>query len=224
MNTASSGSGRIDRAKALPSGEFRTKLIKITEHVQICGRTRHRRKRSARERGGREGPGIPTRGGRLNRLAAGEPRGCGCWGATESISIMRRCWSGLTTQKMSLGQKGKPEEAPSSASGGCGPRSRQTLRDVSRPSSSERLRPTASLPLTGAVQISGHKNMFDMVESFDTVGDIEMIEHGTKRRLRITDIVKATGLSNTTLIRYEEEGKLPRAKRGRPQMANLHSE
>jgi len=33
------------------------------------------------------------------------------------------------------------------------------------------------------------------------------------KKLRITDIVKATGLSKSTLIRYEAEGKLPRAKR-----------
>lgn len=32
-------------------------------------------------------------------------------------------------------------------------------------------------------------------------------------KLRIDDIVKATGLGKSTLIRYEKEGKISRAKR-----------
>jgi DNA-binding transcriptional MerR regulator len=35
----------------------------------------------------------------------------------------------------------------------------------------------------------------------------------TGKKLRITDVAKATGLSKSTLIRYEEEGKLPKARR-----------
>lgn len=35
----------------------------------------------------------------------------------------------------------------------------------------------------------------------------------TPRKLRITDVAKAAGLSKSTLIRYEEEGKLPKARR-----------
>lgn len=50
MNTALSGSGRIDSANALPSGELRgrTKLIKITEHSRADG-----------ARLGRQSTGLP---------------------------------------------------------------------------------------------------------------------------------------------------------------------
>lgn len=33
------------------------------------------------------------------------------------------------------------------------------------------------------------------------------------KKLRMGDVVKATGLSKSTLIRYEQEGTLPAAKR-----------
>ena len=33
------------------------------------------------------------------------------------------------------------------------------------------------------------------------------------KKLRITDVAKVTGLSKSTLIRYEDEGKLPKARR-----------
>lgn len=34
-----------------------------------------------------------------------------------------------------------------------------------------------------------------------------------RKKLRITDLARSTGLSKSTLIRYEEEGKLPKACR-----------
>lgn len=48
----------------------------------------------------------------------------------------------------------------------------------------------------------------------DTLGIVDSIKQPSMPKiLRITDIVKATGLSKSTLLRYEEEGKFPRAKR-----------
>ncbi len=46
------------------------------------------------------------------------------------------------------------------------------------------------------------------VDTIGTFGSCDMAE-----RLRMADIVKATGLSKTTIIRYEETGKIPTAKR-----------
>lgn len=65
--------------------------------------------------------------------------------------------------------------------------------------------------------MSGIEKARETVDIFDTIGILGGRE-ATKRfemtkKLRITDIVKATGLSKSTLIRYEKEGKLPRAKR-----------
>jgi DNA-binding transcriptional MerR regulator len=50
--------------------------------------------------------------------------------------------------------------------------------------------------------------MVGMLGMFDTIVTFIM-----SKRLRITDIVKATGLSKSTLIRYEENGTLARPKR-----------
>jgi len=53
----------------------------------------------------------------------------------------------------------------------------------------------------------------------DTVGRVAIFKRVdthivvTTGKLRITDLAKATGLSKSTLIRYEEDGKLPKARR-----------
>ena len=46
--------------------------------------------------------------------------------------------------------------------------------------------------------------MVDAINSVKPVAD---------RKLRITAVARASGLSKSTLIRYEEEGKLPKARR-----------
>lgn len=51
----------------------------------------------------------------------------------------------------------------------------------------------------------------DTAGGFGTVNSVVTIDMINK--LRITDIAKATGLSKSTLIRYEDEGKLPPSKR-----------
>jgi predicted DNA-binding transcriptional regulator AlpA len=38
-------------------------------------------------------------------------------------------------------------------------------------------------------------------------------DRAMEKKLRITDVVRLTGLGKSTIIRYEKEGKLPRAKR-----------
>lgn len=67
-----------------------------------------------------------------------------------------------------------------------------------------------------AVGMLGAVNAFN---SLDTVGTPDMVGGPnrviivTTLKLRITDIAKAAGLSKSTLIRYENEGKLPKARR-----------
>ena len=56
-------------------------------------------------------------------------------------------------------------------------------------------------------------NRLDTVGTPDTVGDLDRVIFVTTVKLRITDIAKATGLSKSTLIRYENEGKLPKGRR-----------
>jgi predicted DNA-binding transcriptional regulator AlpA len=56
-------------------------------------------------------------------------------------------------------------------------------------------------------------NSLDTIGTPDTVGGLDRVIFVTTVKLRITDIAKATGLSKSTLIRYENEGKLPKARR-----------
>ena len=55
----------------------------------------------------------------------------------------------------------------------------------------------------------------DIVDTIGILGTLEALKFDNQvaAKLRITHIVKATGLSKSTLIRYEAEGKLPVAKR-----------
>ena len=60
-----------------------------------------------------------------------------------------------------------------------------------------------------------YNDIVDTIGILGILGTLEAVKFDNQvaAKLRITHIVKATGLSKSTLIRYEAEGKLPVAKR-----------